>query len=224
MLLMAGLVCDGGMVPHFRRWQHDPSKRQPAPYRTRLSIRPGTRGTLRISAYGHTLVRCLLYATSQSWSMVLRIVAWRTMTCAGISTGTFKWGWNQVGQIHVRVGRRARGPALGSMSCFAWCNAGMALRCPRSAHASGAFTAWRGGRPPFSVTVYLYEVKKDWNPGAEVLRDNTSPPQVGEVWWNDRAYQQKRWGLPGVGFASDTHPEADVAVMPLAEARYQPGD
>ena len=21
--------------------------------------------------------------------------------------------------------------------------------------------------PPFSVTVYLYEVKKDWNPGAE---------------------------------------------------------
>jgi hypothetical protein len=30
--------------------------------------------------------------------------------------------------------------------------------------------------------------------------------------------------LPGASFASDTHPEADIAAMPLAEARYHPGE
>jgi hypothetical protein len=76
-----------------------------------------------------------------------------------------------------------------------------------------------------AIRLMLYEVKKDWNPGqGGVLQDNASPPAPGEVWWNDRAYQESAWGLPGAGFASDHHPQADTAAMPLVETRYEPGD
>jgi hypothetical protein len=144
----------------------------------------------------------------------------------GYLDGNFKWGWNQVGQIHVRLGRRTRGPFFGEYELFRLVQRWDHIALPPEAHIHQA--RLRLGveeGPPFSVTVYLYEVKKDWNPGkGGIEQDNNSPPQVGEVWWNDLAYKQKRWGLPGVGFASDTHPEADVAMMPLAEARYLPGD
>jgi hypothetical protein len=77
--------------------------------------------------------------------------------------------------------------------------------------------------PPFELQVFLYEVKKDWNPGeGGILYDNTSPPQKGEVWWGDVAYKEEAWGLPGAGFASDENPGADTPAMPLAEARYHP--
>jgi hypothetical protein len=144
----------------------------------------------------------------------------------GYLDGNFKWGWNQVGQIHVRVGRRGTGAAFGEYELFRLVQRWDAFELPPAAriHQARLRLGVEEG-PPFSVTVYLYEVKKDWNPGeGGVQHDNTSPPQVGEVWWNDLAYKQRRWGLPGAGFASDIHPEADIAEMPLAAARYNPGE
>ncbi len=68
-------------------------------------------------------------------------------------------------------------------------------------------------------------MNKDWNPGQGGVReDNISPPKEGEVWWTDLAYKEKGWGLPGAGFASDNHPNADTPTQPLASAKYKPGD
>ncbi len=85
----------------------------------------------------------------------------------GYLDGNFKWGWNQVGQIHVRVGRRARGPAFGEYELFRLVQRwdGMALPPAVHIHQARLRLGVEEG-PPFSVTVYLYEVKKDWNPGG----------------------------------------------------------
>ena len=72
---------------------------------------------------------------------------------------------------------------------------------------------------------YLYDVNKDWDPGKGGVReDNISPPKQGEVWWRENAYKEKDWGLPGVGFASDDHPNADTPVQPLGCGRYRAGE
>ena len=165
VLLMADGVRDSRMVPHFRRWQPIPSNGS-RHLSHQVVDAPRTRGTLRISAYGHTLVHCLLYATSQSWSMVLRIVAWRTMICAGISAGTSSGDGIKSDKSMCGLGVAPEARLLGSMSCFAWCNAGMALRCPPVHMHQARLRLGVEEGPPFSVTVYLYEVKKDWNPGG----------------------------------------------------------
>lgn len=78
--------------------------------------------------------------------------------------------------------------------------------------------------PPFDAKLYLYSVNKDWKPGrGGVSENNISPPKKGEVWWQDIAYKERAWGLPGVGFASDEHPDADVPAQPLASTNYNPG-
>ena len=76
-----------------------------------------------------------------------------------------------------------------------------------------------------ALEFYLYSVNKDWNPGRGGVReDNVSPPKQGEVWWDEIAYNEKEWGLPGVGFASDDHPNADTPVQPLGCGKYRAGD
>jgi len=54
--------------------------------------------------------------------------------------------------------------------------------------------------------------------------NNVSVPKPGEVWWGEAAYGQAPWGLPGAGFASDSHPEADTGAQALAEAVWKPGE
>jgi hypothetical protein len=44
------------------------------------------------------------------------------------------------------------------------------------------------------------------------------------VWWDEVAHAQRPWGLPGAGFASETHPDADTPAMPLAESVYHEVD
>jgi hypothetical protein len=139
--------------------------------------------------------------------------------------GSFKYGWNQVGQNHVRVGRRERSSTWGECEIFRVVQRWGAIVLPAGAVVREASLdlAIESG-PPRPMRLYLYEVHRDWNPGAGgVLGDNVSPPRPGEVWWGDAGYQAKPWGHPGAGLASDSDPEADTPVMPLAEALYTPG-
>ena len=48
-------------------------------------------------------------------------------------------------------------------------------------------------------------------------------PRAGRSGGGDAAYGETRWGLPGVGYASDSDPDADTGLMPLADAHYLPG-
>ena len=103
----------------------------------------------------------------------------------GYLDGLFKYGWNQPTQVHVRVGRRDHAPRYGELELFRvlyrW---GDIELPPRSrVHDARLEIAVESG-PPFPVDLFLYEVKKDWNPGqGGVNGDNVSPPARGEVWW-----------------------------------------
>jgi hypothetical protein len=83
-------------------------------------------------------------------------------------------------------------------------------------------------KPSFNeepVTVMLYAVNKSYEAGeGGKLRNNISPPKKGEVWWGARAHDEEAWGLPGVGFASDVHPDADTGAQALAQTTLKPGD
>lgn len=144
----------------------------------------------------------------------------------GYLDGTFKWGWNQTSQGHVRVGRRPRSPRYGELEVFRVLYRWDSLPLPRDARVHEAelrLSIEEGVDRPQHLA--LYAVKRDWNPGAGgVLGNNVSPPRPGEVWWNDRSFGQVPWGLPGVGFASDDADDADTPAMPLAMTRYAPGD
>ncbi len=144
----------------------------------------------------------------------------------GFLDGMFKWGWNQPDQVHVRIGRRGEAPAYGEHELFRVIQRWSGIELPPGTivdRARLSLVVEKG--PAHPVRVVLYAVKKDWNPGnGGVERNSTSPPLPGEVWWNDVGFEERPWGLPGAGFASDTHPEADTDAMPLAEAIYQPGD
>jgi len=139
--------------------------------------------------------------------------------------------WNQPGQIHVRVGRLRRGPNLGEWEIFRILQRWAGLGLPADARVSEArlvLTVERGVDPAHGVDremdVFLYNVLRDWNPGGGGKKgNNSSPAAAGEVWWNETGHGESQWGLPGAGFASDTHPEADTPAMPLAVARYRPG-
>lgn len=100
------------------------------------------------------------------------------------------------------------------------------LQMPPNVSVIDATLEWTVEKaPPFDLQLVLYEVKKDWNPGkGGTLSDNTSPPNKGEVWWNDSAYLENKWGLPGVGFASEDHQDADTPIFPLAIANFRPGN
>ena len=79
--------------------------------------------------------------------------------------------------------------------------------------------------PRIATRIYLYSVNKDWNPGkGGIYKDNTSPPSIGEVWWNDNSFKERSWGLPGASFASDSHTQADTPKQFLASTIVKFGD
>jgi hypothetical protein len=198
-----------------------------ADFYTEISVPPrAVRGKLRFSAYNVSerklehLKHTSVFINGPDYDGM------EDNDLRGFLDGVFKYGWNQSGQIHVRVGRRKSAPRYGEHELFRVLHHWRGIELPPAAEIIGThltLTIEQG--PPFDVSVLLYEVKKEWTPGqGGTQHDNTSPPQKGEVWWNDVAYLEKPWGLPGAGFASDQHPDADTAAMPLAEARYHPGD
>lgn len=142
----------------------------------------------------------------------------------GFLDGTFKWGWNAPGQIHVRIGRRGAAPIYGEHELFRVLQRWDGLDLPAGARVHEAKLAlWVEEPPPFPVRLVIYEVRPDWDPGrGGVNHDSVSPPAPGEVWWKEIAFGVQPWGLPGAGFASDLHPEADTPEMPLAEVTVAP--
>ncbi len=183
------------------------------------------RGTLRVSAYSQAdkteqpLRHESVFANGRAYHGM------EDNDLRGFLDGGFLHGWNQPGQIHVRVGRRGKNPVFGEYELFRILQRWDDLELPSHAHVvQGKLRLMVEQGPPFKLSILLYEVKKDWQPGAGgKARDNTSPPQNGDVWWNDVAYQRQAWALPGAGFASDVHAGTDTAAMPMAAARYRPG-
>jgi len=144
----------------------------------------------------------------------------------GFLDGNFMWGWNQPGQVHVRVGRKNKSPVYGEYELFRVTYRWEPLPLPENTNVLDAtLKIFIEKHSKYPLTVYLYQINKDWNPGTGgILNNNVSPPKVGEMWWRDIGYKQQGWGLPGVNFASDTDPLSDTPEMPLAEAHYMPGD
>jgi hypothetical protein len=143
----------------------------------------------------------------------------------GFLDGRFMYAWNQPGQGHVRAGRRNMNAKHGEVELFRsiqrWEGVSLPPRA-RVQRASLELTVEAGPERP--LTLFLYAVRKDWSPGLGGRRhNNTDPPEVGDVWWLERAHAKEEWGLPGVGFASDDHPQADTGAMPLAEAHWSRG-
>lgn len=144
----------------------------------------------------------------------------------GYLDGSFKEGWNQVGQTHLRLGRRGRNPAYGEFELFRNLHRWADLPLPAAANILDAdLTLSLQSGPPFAVDVAVYAVLKDWNPGAGgVNKDNNSPPEPGDAWWVDAQYGASPWSHAGAGHASDTDPNADTGAQPLSISRYVPGE
>ena len=142
----------------------------------------------------------------------------------GYLDGSFKEGWNQVSQTHLRLGRRGRNPAFGEFELFRNLQRWADLPLPLAANILDANIklSLQSG-PPFAVDVAVYGVLKDWNPGSGgVNGDNNSPPEPGDVWWVDAKYGNTPWSRAGASHASDTDTNADTGGQPLAISRYDP--
>ena len=182
------------------------------------------RGTLLVSTYGDgdaaaPLTHETVYVSGRHYAGM------EDNDLRGFLDGRFQYGWNQASQIHVRVGRKGHNPVFGEHELFRvlhrWDDLGLP---PGTEIVDARLEVAVEFGPDFPVDVYLYEVKQDWNPGQGGLEgNNNSPPAPGEVWWAEAAHRERPWGLPGAGFASDSHPGADTAASALAHARYTPG-
>ncbi len=154
----------------------------------------------------------------------------------GFLDGSVRWGWNQVSQIHTRVGRRAsragEEPEL-FRNLYRWQD----IRLPAMSTVEAASMSLQiehGSAHP--MLLYLYPLRGDYLPGqGGVQRNNNSAPAPAEVWWQDRAAAQTPWRLPGASAAAGSWGEqgslpadaaagADTYAMPLAAADYAPGD
>lgn len=144
----------------------------------------------------------------------------------GFLDGRFKWGWNQPGQVHVRIGRRDAGAKYGEYEIFRVLQRWESVTLPPAAQVARArLTLSIEEGAERALRVVLYAVRPDWDPGTGGTRgDNVSPPKPGEVWWGDIGFDSRSWGLPGAGFASEVDSAADVGAMPLADASFTPGD
>lgn len=146
----------------------------------------------------------------------------------GFLDGRFKWGWNQPGQTKVRLGRdrsRIRPPKYGEDELFRVLQRWSGVDLPEGATVRQARLRLQATeRLEGERRVYLYAVRRDWNPGrGGVRRDNVSVPEEGEVWWGEARNGREAWGLPGAGFASDDDPERDTDIQPLAMAQSPAG-
>jgi hypothetical protein len=195
--------------------------------KTREAPPESVRGVLRLSAYGDAerpgsapLRHVSVFVNAPHWSGM------EDNDLRGYLDGRFKYGWNQASQAHVRAGRATTGLRWGEYEIFRAIQQWDGVDLPPAVRVHRArLELTVEDSPHRDVRVMLYEVKKDWNPGQGGERhDNNSPPVEGEVWWDEVAHGKRPWGLPGVGFASDTHPDADTPAMPLAESRYREED
>jgi peptidoglycan/xylan/chitin deacetylase (PgdA/CDA1 family)/glycosyltransferase involved in cell wall biosynthesis len=150
----------------------------------------------------------------------------------GFLDGGFRWAWNQPGQVHIRVGRLGwtrrpdRPPELGERELFRGLQRWERLDLPTATEILDAsLTLQVEAGAARSVDVCLYEVFRDWVPGAGgVDKNNVSVPAPGELWWNETEAGSRSWSKPGAGHSGDPDSGADTAGSPLASTRYEPGD
>ncbi len=186
---------------------------------------PSVRGTLRVSTYGQAPVSEAPLRHVTTFVNGPSYTGMEDTEVRGFLDGNFKWAWNQAGRTHACIGRRIKSPRFGEHELIRLLHRWDDIRLPEHATVLNARIrlVMKEG-PEWPEHVLLYAVMKDWLPGSGgVERNNYSPPAEGEVWWRDRAFPDVPWGLPGCGFASDVHPGADTAEMPLADAHYVPG-
>lgn len=186
-------------------------------------------GVLSMSAYGATsnavdVVPHLRHAAT--FVRRQRAITLEDNDIRGFLDGGFVHGWNQVGQTHIRLGRGPWTIDFGENEILRGLQRWDALDLPPKVFVENVtlrMTVEEG--PDQGLDVLLYAVASDWNPGrGGTLRNNTSRPALGEVWWRDVGFGQKPWGLPGASFASNTNLRSDTGAMPLASARYEPGE
>jgi hypothetical protein len=145
----------------------------------------------------------------------------------GFLDGGFIWGWNQATQIHVRLGRTDEfpNPKYGEVELFRVLQRWEGISLPPGFDLRSCRLRIRvEDGPSRPLRLFVYAVARDWNPGTGGENENNaSVPKPGEVWWGDAAYGHAAWGLPGAGFSSDTHADADTGEHALAEAEWAPG-
>lgn len=145
----------------------------------------------------------------------------------GYLDGGFIWGWNQATQIHVRLGRTGEfpHPKYGEVELFRVLHRWDDIKLPVGFDLNTCrLTLHVEEGPSCPLRLLAYAVARDWNPGSGgVYGNNVSTPKPGEAWWGDAEFGQVAWGLPGAGFASDTHPGADTGSQALADATWAPG-
>ena len=143
----------------------------------------------------------------------------------GFLDGRFQYGWNQPLQAHVRAGRRRSSPRYGETELFRILQRWSALELPRDVEVESAeLTVQVEVGLERDIELLIYAVSGDWHPGrGGSRRDNSSPPEPGDVWWGARAHDETPWGMPGAGFRSDVHPAADTPGAALARATYEAG-
>ena len=145
----------------------------------------------------------------------------------GFLDGGFIWGWNQATQIHVRLGRTGEfpHPKYGEVELFRVLYRWDDITLPPGVDLNSCrLTLHVEEGPSCPLRLLAYAVARDWNPGSGGEDgNNVSAPKPGEVWWGDAEYGKAAWGLPGAGFASDTHPDADTGSQALADATWAPG-
>src|SRR5262249_55412584 len=154
-----------------------------------LPEQPGTAGSLTVSLYDNAHKAT---GASRHRTVLVRNDDYAGMEdndIRGFMDGNFKWGWNQVSQVHVRMGRRPDAPRYADYEVFRVLQRWDKISLPPvsvipSVSLSLGIEGFTG--QPRPLWVMLYAMKKDWNPGEGGTRhDNVSPPNPGEVWWND---------------------------------------
>jgi hypothetical protein len=195
-------------------------------------IPASVRGVLTVTAYGDTQLQGTAPKQAERVENLSEYVRGRGYTSMeendirGFLDGLTVHGWNQVGQTHVRVGRPKWTQRFGENEILRVLYRWDDIQIPPSVHLREAvltLTIEKG--VDRELELLLYEVKKDWGLGeGGRLRNNTSPPASGEVWWRDARFELEPWGRPGASFASETDPRADTGAMALAGTRYRPGD
>ena len=210
----------------------EPSPAPQIDYFSRVEMPRACGGCLVVS--GHCANTPVLQPASQkirqrhrhTWTANWNYAGMEDNDLRGFLDGRFKFSWNQPSQIHVRLGRLRQEQAFGEWELFRVLHRWADVRLPPAATVDRVELQIEIERGlEHEVELFVYSLNKDWNPGlGGGLANNNGFPSAGEVWWNEVGHKTEKWGLPGAGFASDTHPDADTPATPLARTVYRPGD
>jgi len=188
---------------------------------------PPSRGVLRLSRFEAGGVAASQVIHRSTYVNGLDYCGMTDNDIRGFLDGGFIWGWNQATQVHVRLGRTDEfpRPKYGEIELFRVLQRWGDIELPPGFELNACrITLHVEKGPSRPLRLLVYAVSRDWNPGrGGVDGNNVSAPKPGEVWWGDAEYGQAAWGLPGAGFASDSHPEADTGSHALADAVWNPG-